>query len=89
MLVLIGLDLFCTGISKRLSGPDWSFHFLTILGPVLILVLPKKEKRLDRTGLDLKTLRAGSIEVDYQTELQQLVTGVFIQVWGVIRFGVI
>ena len=25
--------------------------------------------------------RAGSIEVDYQTELQQLVTRVFIQVW--------
>ena len=25
--------------------------------------------------------RVGSIEVDYQTELQQLVTSVFIQVW--------
>ena len=27
--------------------------------------------------------RVGSIEVDYQTELQQLVTRVFIQVWAV------
>ena len=29
--------------------------------------------------------RVGSIKVDYQTELQQLVTRVFIQVWGVVR----
>ena len=33
--------------------------------------------------------RAGSIEVDYQTELQQLVLSVFIQVWGVVRIGLI
>ena len=33
--------------------------------------------------------RAGSIKVDYQTGLQQLVTRVFIQVWGVIRIGLI
>ena len=33
--------------------------------------------------------RAGSIEGDYQTVLQQLVTRVFIQVWGVVRIGVI
>ena len=33
--------------------------------------------------------RAGSIEVDYQTELQQLVLGVFIQVHGVVMIGVI
>ena len=31
----------------------------------------------------------GSIEVDYQTELQQLVTRVFIQVQGVVRIGMI
>ena len=31
----------------------------------------------------------GSIEVDYQTELQQLVTRVFIQVRGVVRIGLI
>ena len=33
--------------------------------------------------------RAGSIEVDYQTELQQLVLSVFIQVRGVVRIGMI
>ena len=33
--------------------------------------------------------RAGSIEVDYQTGLQQLVTRVFIQVVGVVRIRVI
>ena len=33
--------------------------------------------------------RVGSIEVDYQTELQQLVTRVFIQVRGVIRIRLI
>ena len=33
--------------------------------------------------------RAGSIEVDYQTELQQLVLSVFIQVWGVVMIGMI
>ena len=33
--------------------------------------------------------RAGSIKVDYQTELQQLVLRVFIQVWGVVMIGVI
>ena len=33
--------------------------------------------------------RAGSIEVDYQTGLQQLVTRGFIQVWGVVRIRVI
>ena len=31
--------------------------------------------------------RVGSIEVDYQTELQQLVLSVFIQVWGVVMIG--
>ena len=31
--------------------------------------------------------RAGSIEVDYQTGLQQLVLSVFIQVWGVVMIG--
>ena len=33
--------------------------------------------------------RAGSIEVDYQTELQQFVLSVFIQVRGVVRIGMI
>ena len=33
--------------------------------------------------------RAGSIKVDYQTELQQLVLSVFIQVRGVVRIGMI
>ena len=33
--------------------------------------------------------RAGSIKVDYQTELQQLVLRVFIQVQGVVRIGLI
>ena len=33
--------------------------------------------------------RAGSIKVDYQPELQQLVTRVFIQVRGVIRIMLI
>ena len=33
--------------------------------------------------------RAGSIKVDYQTELQQLVLSVFIQVWGVVMIGMI
>ena len=33
--------------------------------------------------------RVGSIEVDYQTGLQQLVTRVFIQVQGVVRIGLI
>ena len=33
--------------------------------------------------------RAGSIEVDYQTELQQLVLSVFIQVRGVVMIGMI
>ena len=33
--------------------------------------------------------RAGSIKVDYQTELQQLVLSVFIQVRGVVIIGVI
>ena len=33
--------------------------------------------------------RAGSIKVDYQTELQQLVTRVFIEVWGVARIRLI
>ena len=33
--------------------------------------------------------RAGSIEVDYQTELQQLVLSVFIHVRGVVRIGLI
>ena len=33
--------------------------------------------------------RAGSIEVDYQTELQQLVLSVFIQVQGVVLIGTI
>ena len=33
--------------------------------------------------------RAGSIEVDYQTELQQLVLSVFIQVQGVVRIEMI
>ena len=33
--------------------------------------------------------RVGSIKVDYQTELQQLVTRVFIQVRGVIRIRLI
>ena len=33
--------------------------------------------------------RAGSIEVDYQTELQHLVLSVFIQVRGVVRIGLI
>ena len=31
--------------------------------------------------------RAGSTEVDYQTELQQLVLSVFIQVRGVVMIG--
>ena len=31
--------------------------------------------------------RVGSIEVDYQTGLQQLVLSVFIQVWGVVMIG--
>ena len=33
--------------------------------------------------------RAGSIKVDYQTGLQQLVLRVFIQVWGVVMIGMI
>ena len=33
--------------------------------------------------------RVGSIEVDYQTELQHLVLSVFIQVQGVVRIGLI
>ena len=33
--------------------------------------------------------RAGSIEVDYQTELQQLVLSVFIQVQGVVMIEMI
>ena len=33
--------------------------------------------------------RVGSNKVDYQTELQQLVTKVFIQVWGVVRIRLI
>ena len=33
--------------------------------------------------------RVGSIEVDYQTELQQLVLSVFIQVWGVVMIRMI
>ena len=33
--------------------------------------------------------RAGSIEVDYQTELQHLVLSVFIQVRGVVMIGMI
>ena len=33
--------------------------------------------------------RAGSIEVDYQTELQHLVLSAFIQVWGVVMIGMI
>ena len=33
--------------------------------------------------------RAGCIKVDYQTELQQLVLSVFIQVRGVVRIGMI
>ena len=33
--------------------------------------------------------RVGSIEVDYQTGLQQLVTRVFIQVRGVVMIGMI
>ena len=33
--------------------------------------------------------RVGSIKVDYQTELQQLVLSVFIQVWGVVMIGMI
>ena len=33
--------------------------------------------------------RVGSIEVDYQTGLQQLVLSVFIQVQGVVRIRVI
>ena len=33
--------------------------------------------------------RAGSIEVDYQTELQHLVPSVFIQVWGVVMIRMI
>ena len=33
--------------------------------------------------------RAGSIEVDYQTGLQQLVLSVFIQVRGVVKIGLI
>ena len=33
--------------------------------------------------------RAGSIEVDYQTELQQLVLSVFIQVRGVVMIRMI
>ena len=33
--------------------------------------------------------RAGSIKVDYQTELQHLVLSVFIQVWGVVMIGMI
>ena len=33
--------------------------------------------------------RAGSIEVDYQTELQHLVLSVFIQVQGVVMIGLI
>ena len=33
--------------------------------------------------------RAGSIEVDYQAELQHLVLSVFIQVWGVVMIGMI
>ena len=33
--------------------------------------------------------RAGSIKVDYQTELQHLVLSVFIQVRGVVRIGLI
>ena len=32
--------------------------------------------------------RAGSIEVDYQTELKHLVLSVFIQVWGVVMIGI-
>ena len=34
-------------------------------------------------------IRAGSIEVDYQTELQHLVLSVFIQVRGVVMIGMI
>ena len=33
--------------------------------------------------------RVGSIKVDYQTELQQLVLSVFIQVRGVVMIGMI
>ena len=33
--------------------------------------------------------RAGSIKVDYQTELQHLVLSVFIQVRGVVMIGMI
>ena len=33
--------------------------------------------------------RVGSIKVDYQTELQQLVLSVFIQVQGVVMIGII
>ena len=33
--------------------------------------------------------RVGSIKVDYQTGLQQLVLSVFIQVWGVVMIGMI
>ena len=33
--------------------------------------------------------RVGSIEVDYQTELQHLVLSVFIQVRGVVMIGMI
>ena len=31
--------------------------------------------------------RVGSIKVDYQTELQQFVLSVFIQMWGVVMIG--
>ena len=50
----------------------------------------RRQVGVGRKGVGTVTVvTAGSIEVDYQTELQQLVLSVFIQVWGVVRIGMI
>ena len=49
---------------------------------------PDTQGKQDQDHWESRT-RVGSIEVDYQTELQQLVTRVFIQVQSVVRIGVI
>ena len=77
-----------------LTVPDWTravtYRDRTAhLG--LALCSPNSLRREDNeTMVDWGSrTRAGSIEVDYQTELQQLVLSVFIQVRGVVRIGMI
>ena len=52
-LVMTSLGWFRTGPQK--TGLEWSqsqsYNFVISLGPVLVLVFPKKAKKLDRTGL--------------------------------------